>query len=169
MHNNRFQTNGALVDAGSHDPNKYTKSCTERKKLDIIRLKFFYKKKNKICFANNKHKINVRYTCPPTRFSFDKKNLGICGRGRSFLWESYYLQTFLSTNSYKICKNPPNEDLLHDTQPITLVVVTTTTRRGVCVTHCVALPFTLKSILMPKKNYENSNISSCKIYIYIYI
>jgi hypothetical protein len=26
----------------------------------------------------------------------------------------------------------------------------------------VALPFTLKSILTQKKNYENSNISSCK-------
>jgi hypothetical protein len=32
--------------------------------------------------------------------------------------------------------------------------------QGVC--HSVALPFTLKSILMQKKNYENSNISPCK-------
>jgi hypothetical protein len=31
--------------------------------------------------------------------------------------------------------------------------------RGVC--HTVALPFTFKSILMQKKNYENSNISPC--------
>jgi hypothetical protein len=28
--------------------------------------------------------------------------------------------------------------------------------------HIVALPFTLKSILKQKKNYENSNISRCK-------
>jgi hypothetical protein len=28
--------------------------------------------------------------------------------------------------------------------------------------HIVALPFTLKSILKQKKNYENSNISPCK-------
>ncbi len=64
MHNNRFQMkNGALVDdAGSHDddPNKI---CTPshaperpKKKLDIIRLKkICTRKKNKICFANNKH------------------------------------------------------------------------------------------------------------------
>jgi hypothetical protein len=30
----------------------------------------------------------------------------------------------------------------------------------------VALPFTLKSILRQKKNYENSNISSCKNIIF---
>jgi hypothetical protein len=30
-------------------------------------------------------------------------------------------------------------------------------KQGVC--HTVTLPFTLKSILMQKKNYENSNIS----------
>jgi hypothetical protein len=34
-----------------------------------------------------------------------------------------------------------------------------------CVTP-VALPFTLKSILMQKKNYENSNISPCKNIIF---
>jgi hypothetical protein len=34
--------------------------------------------------------------------------------------------------------------------------------KGVCIT--VPLPFTLKSILMQKKNYENSNISPCKKY-----
>jgi hypothetical protein len=28
--------------------------------------------------------------------------------------------------------------------------------------HIVALPFTLKSTLRQKKNYENSNISPCK-------
>jgi hypothetical protein len=28
--------------------------------------------------------------------------------------------------------------------------------------HIVALPFTLKSILMQKKNYGNPNISACK-------
>jgi hypothetical protein len=28
--------------------------------------------------------------------------------------------------------------------------------------HIVALPFTTKSIVMQKKNYENSNISTCK-------
>jgi hypothetical protein len=33
--------------------------------------------------------------------------------------------------------------------------------QGVC--HTVALPFTLKSIWMQKKNYENSNISPRKI------
>ncbi len=33
-------------------------------------------------------------------------------------------------------------------------------KQGVCQT--VALPFTLKRILMQKKNYENSNISPCK-------
>jgi len=32
--------------------------------------------------------------------------------------------------------------------------------KGVC--HTLALPFTLKSILRQKKNYENSNISPCK-------
>jgi hypothetical protein len=35
-------------------------------------------------------------------------------------------------------------------------------KQGVC--HNVALPFTLKSILMQKKNYGNSNISLAKIY-----
>jgi hypothetical protein len=34
--------------------------------------------------------------------------------------------------------------------------------KGVC--HTVALPFTLKSVLRQKKNYENSNISPCKNY-----
>jgi hypothetical protein len=34
------------------------------------------------------------------------------------------------------------------------------TKQGVCYT--MALPFTLKSILRQKKNYENSNISPCK-------
>ncbi len=33
-------------------------------------------------------------------------------------------------------------------------------KQGVC--HTVALPFTLKSILRQKKNYQNSNISPCK-------
>jgi hypothetical protein len=32
--------------------------------------------------------------------------------------------------------------------------------------HTVALPFTLKSILMQKKNYGNSNISPCKNIIF---
>ncbi len=32
--------------------------------------------------------------------------------------------------------------------------------------HIVALPFTLKSILRQKKNYENSNISPCKNIIF---
>jgi hypothetical protein len=32
--------------------------------------------------------------------------------------------------------------------------------------HIVALPFTLKSILMQKKNYGNSNISPCKNIIF---
>jgi hypothetical protein len=36
-----------------------------------------------------------------------------------------------------------------------------------CVTHIVALPFTLKSILrQKKKNYGNPNISSCKNIIF---
>jgi hypothetical protein len=30
------------------------------------------------------------------------------------------------------------------------------------VSHCVALPFTLKSVLSQKKNYGNPNISPCK-------
>jgi hypothetical protein len=34
------------------------------------------------------------------------------------------------------------------------------------VSHCVALPFTLKGMLMQKKNYENSNISPCKTIIF---
>jgi hypothetical protein len=38
-----------------------------------------------------------------------------------------------------------------------------TLNKGCC--HTVALPFTIKSILMQKKNYENSNISPCKIII----
>jgi hypothetical protein len=33
-------------------------------------------------------------------------------------------------------------------------------KQGVC--HIVDLPFTLKSILMQKKNDGNSNISACK-------
>jgi hypothetical protein len=37
-------------------------------------------------------------------------------------------------------------------------------KQGVC--HSVALPFTLKSILRQKKNYENSNISPCKNIIF---
>jgi hypothetical protein len=32
--------------------------------------------------------------------------------------------------------------------------------------HTAALPFTLKDILRQKKNYENSNISSCKNIIF---
>jgi hypothetical protein len=36
--------------------------------------------------------------------------------------------------------------------------------QGVC--HIVALPFRFKSILMQKKNYENSNISPCKKIIF---
>jgi hypothetical protein len=36
--------------------------------------------------------------------------------------------------------------------------------QGVC--HIVALPFTLKSILMQKKNYGNSNISPSKNIIF---
>jgi hypothetical protein len=36
------------------------------------------------------------------------------------------------------------------------------TKQGVC--QSVALPFTLKSILRQKKNYENSNISPCQKY-----
>jgi len=32
--------------------------------------------------------------------------------------------------------------------------------------HTLALPFTLKSILRQKKNYENSNISPCKNIIF---
>jgi hypothetical protein len=32
--------------------------------------------------------------------------------------------------------------------------------KGCC--HTVALPFTFKSILRQKKNYENSNIAPCK-------
>jgi len=41
-------------------------------------------------------------------------------------------------------------------------------QQGVCqsVTHTVALPFTLKSILRQKKNYGNSNISPCKNIIF---
>jgi hypothetical protein len=35
-------------------------------------------------------------------------------------------------------------------------------KQRVC--HTVAWPFTLKSILRQKKNYENSNISPCKNY-----
>ncbi len=38
------------------------------------------------------------------------------------------------------------------TQPLTMSMLETS----------VALPFTLKSILRQKKNYENSNISPCK-------
>jgi len=39
--------------------------------------------------------------------------------------------------------------------------VTSISKQGVC--HTVALPLTLKSILMQKKkNYGNSNISPCK-------
>jgi hypothetical protein len=33
-----------------------------------------------------------------------------------------------------------------------------TSKNKGCVSHCVALPVTLKSILMQKKNYGNSNI-----------
>ncbi len=36
--------------------------------------------------------------------------------------------------------------------------------QGVC--HTMALPFTLKSILSQKKNYENSTISPCKNIIF---
>jgi hypothetical protein len=39
-----------------------------------------------------------------------------------------------------------------------------TTKQGVC--HTVALPFTLKNILRPKKTYGNSNISPCKNIIF---
>jgi hypothetical protein len=36
------------------------------------------------------------------------------------------------------------------------------TKQGVC--HIVALPFTLRSMLMQKKNYGNSNISPMQKY-----
>jgi hypothetical protein len=39
-----------------------------------------------------------------------------------------------------------------------------TEKKGVC--HTAALPFTFKSILMQRKNYENSNISPCKNIIF---
>ncbi len=39
-------------------------------------------------------------------------------------------------------------------------------QQGVCVSHTVALQFTIKSILRQKKNYWNSNISSCKNLIF---
>jgi hypothetical protein len=37
-------------------------------------------------------------------------------------------------------------------------------KQGMC--HTIALPFTLKSVLMEKKNYGNSNISPCKNIIF---
>jgi hypothetical protein len=42
----------------------------------------------------------------------------------------------------------------------------TALKRKQGVFHTVALPFTLKSILRQKKNYENSNISPCKNIIF---
>jgi hypothetical protein len=42
-------------------------------------------------------------------------------------------------------------------KPYSLHVHATQSQKGVC--HSVALPFTLRSILGQKKNYENSNIS----------
>jgi hypothetical protein len=39
-----------------------------------------------------------------------------------------------------------------------------TSKQGVC--HTVVLPFKFKSILRQKKNYENSNISSCQNVIF---
>jgi hypothetical protein len=42
----------------------------------------------------------------------------------------------------------------------------TALKRKQGVFHTVALPFTLKSILMQKKNSENSNISPCKNIIF---
>ncbi len=44
------------------------------------------------------------------------------------------------------------------------VVLTWKMNKGVC--HTVALPFTLKSIRRQKKNYGNSNISTCKNIIF---
>ncbi len=44
------------------------------------------------------------------------------------------------------------------------IVVSLLLEQGVC--HIVALPFTLKNILMQKKNYGNSNISPCKNIIF---
>jgi hypothetical protein len=40
------------------------------------------------------------------------------------------------------------------------IFITVKINEGVC--HTMALPFTLKSILGEKQNYENSNISPCK-------
>jgi hypothetical protein len=45
-----------------------------------------------------------------------------------------------------------------------LITLITFETRGV--SHTVAMPFTLKSILRIKKNYENSNISPCKNIIF---
>ncbi len=179
MHNNKFQMkNGALVDdAGSHDddPNKI---CTPshaperpKKKLDIIRLKkICTRKKNKICFANNKHtkctKVYIYYVLQLDLLIWPNFFGDLWNEEESFVDEEscyYYLQTFLSTNSYKICKtsSPPNEDLFawYSTHNLT-----NNNNKG-----CVTLwpyQFTLKTILMQKKNYGNSNISSCKKYIY---
>jgi len=41
-----------------------------------------------------------------------------------------------------------------------------TKNKQACVSHCDLLPFTLKSILMQKKNYGNSNISPSKNIIF---
>jgi hypothetical protein len=47
-----------------------------------------------------------------------------------------------------------------------IVMGTHRTQNKVWVCHTLALPFTLKRILRQKKNYGNSNISSCKNIIF---
>ncbi len=58
------------------------------------------------------------------------------------------------------------EFLAPNNQTFTQIHTTHTTLNKGCVTHTVALPFTLKSILWQKKNNENSNISPCKNIIF---
>ncbi len=59
-------------------------------------------------------------------------------------------------------KNSPNfqNHKIEKENPMT----TSQCQQGVC--HTVALPFTLKSILRQKKDYENSNISPCENIIF---
>ncbi len=73
------------------------------------------------------------------------KNWGECG-GEVLL---YRYPNYVNKRKGKFC--------LGNGHPI---CVLNAKKKGVC--HIEALPFTLNSILRKKKNYRNSNISSCK-------
>jgi hypothetical protein len=89
-----------------------------------------------------------------------------CGPIGSWLWMNPFVQSVCEfTNLIELVKSPRYDQTSSVHESIGKCTLTAYVTRG-CVTLCVALPFTFKSILRQKKNYENSNISPCKNVIF---